>query len=203
MNSAMMMERTGMGMPGMGMGMPGMTGGAMTSPSMMPGTSNMMMVPRCTMKMEKCDGGMKITCTTRRQDGRRHDPEPLHDDGRRHVLLLHDDERHDGVLLQPHDGHVQVRDDRGRRVHHLHQRRQGLLRHDPGVLRLHVRHDEGRLHLLRDDEQHAGLLRLLNDRPDTHRPQRSTRPGPATSPSPGRVVICLKTGTTIRRSSSL
>jgi hypothetical protein len=29
------------------------------------------------------------------------------------------------------------------------------------MLRLHVRHDEGRLHLLRDDEQHPGLLLLL------------------------------------------
>jgi hypothetical protein len=35
------------------------------------------------------------------------------------------------------------------------------LRHDPGVLRLHVGHDEGRLHLLRDDERHARLLQLL------------------------------------------
>ena len=47
-------------------------------------------------------------------------------------------------------------------LHHLHQRRQGLLRDDPGLLRLHGHHDEGRLHLLRDDEQHARLLRLLN-----------------------------------------
>jgi hypothetical protein len=56
-NAMMMMERMGMGMPGMGTGagaMPGMAG------QMMP---NMMMMPRCTMKMEKCQGGMKITCT--------------------------------------------------------------------------------------------------------------------------------------------
>ena len=46
-------------------------------------------------------------------------------------------------------------------LHHLHQRRRQVLRDDPGLLRLHGRHDEGRLHLLRDDEQHAGLLRLL------------------------------------------
>jgi hypothetical protein len=57
MASTMMMERMGMGMPGLGMGtgtMGGMAG------QMMPG---MMMVPRCTFKMEKVQGGMKITCT--------------------------------------------------------------------------------------------------------------------------------------------
>ena len=52
-----MMERTGMGMPGMGMGMSPVGGMA---PTMMP---NMMMVPRCTMKMDKVQGGMKVTCT--------------------------------------------------------------------------------------------------------------------------------------------
>ena len=51
------------------MGMPGMEGGMMGAPSMgMPGMmpagmGNMMMVPRCTIKMEKCEGGMKIVCT--------------------------------------------------------------------------------------------------------------------------------------------
>lgn len=60
MNSTMMMERSGMGMPGMGvpgMGAPGMgtVTGAPTSP-------NYVMVPRCTMKFEKCTGGMKLTC---------------------------------------------------------------------------------------------------------------------------------------------
>ena len=60
MTNTMMMERTAMGMPGMGM--PSMTPSAMggTSAPMMP---NMMMVPRCTMKIEKCTGGMKITCS--------------------------------------------------------------------------------------------------------------------------------------------
>ncbi len=56
MTGTMMMERPMNGMTGMG-----------TSP-MMPGTAtpmspNMVMVPRCTMKMEKCTGGMKVTCT--------------------------------------------------------------------------------------------------------------------------------------------
>ncbi|MBV8314413.1 MAG: hypothetical protein JOZ53_05705, partial [Planctomycetaceae bacterium] len=58
--TSMMMERMGMGTAGMGMGM-GM--GTMGAPTMMPPGMNMMMIPRCTMKMEKCDGGMKITCT--------------------------------------------------------------------------------------------------------------------------------------------
>jgi hypothetical protein len=56
MASTMMMERTGMGMPGMGAGM--MPAGGTTP--MMP---NMMMVPRCKMKFDKVAGGMKVTCT--------------------------------------------------------------------------------------------------------------------------------------------
>ncbi len=55
MMGTMMMERTGMGMPGMSATPMGGTAG-----QMMP---NLMMVPRCTFKMEKCQGGMKITCT--------------------------------------------------------------------------------------------------------------------------------------------
>ena len=60
MSSAMMMERTTMGMPGMsvpGMGAPAMS--PSTGPAM--GT-NWMVVPRCTFKMEKCSGGMRIIC---------------------------------------------------------------------------------------------------------------------------------------------
>jgi hypothetical protein len=55
----MLMERTGMGMSGVGstgLGMPGMV----SSPSL---PANFLMVPRCTFKLEKCTGGMKITCT--------------------------------------------------------------------------------------------------------------------------------------------
>src|SRR5438105_432865 len=59
MTSTMMMDRTGMGMPGMGM--PGAS--PMGTPTMAPGTPNFMMVPRCTMKMEKITNGMKMTCT--------------------------------------------------------------------------------------------------------------------------------------------
>lgn len=57
----MMTERAGMTMPAMGgstMGMPGMT-----APSTMPAGFNMLMVPRCTFKVEKCTGGMKISCS--------------------------------------------------------------------------------------------------------------------------------------------
>ncbi len=61
-------------------------------------------------------------------------------------------------------------------LHHLHQRRRKVLRDDPGLLRLHGRHDEGRLHLLHDDEQHAGLLRhLLTDSQNLTKPEQSDR----------------------------
>src|SRR5262245_14514982 len=60
MATTMMMDRTGMGMPGMGM--PGMASAPMGGTAM-PMTPNMLMVPRCTMKMEHCTGGMKITCS--------------------------------------------------------------------------------------------------------------------------------------------
>ena len=59
MANAMMMDRTGVNMPGMtmpGVGTPGVTTTGVTP------TSNWMMVPRCTYKFEKCQGGMKITC---------------------------------------------------------------------------------------------------------------------------------------------
>ena len=62
MANAMMMDRAGMGMAGMGA--QGMGMGTMGAPTTMPGGPGMMMVPRCTIKMEKCTGGMKITCTS-------------------------------------------------------------------------------------------------------------------------------------------
>ena len=58
MTGAMMMDRAAM----TGMSASGMTGTAMTSGGAMPTGMNMMMVPRCTMTMEKCEGGMKINC---------------------------------------------------------------------------------------------------------------------------------------------
>lgn len=60
MSSTMMVERTGMGMPGMGVHGLGATalGGTGTTPA----TPGYLMVPRCTLKYEKCQGGLKITC---------------------------------------------------------------------------------------------------------------------------------------------
>src|SRR5437868_6595256 len=62
MVSAMMVDRTGMGMTGMGTA--GVNAGPMGATAPMPTGMNMMMVPRCTLKMEKCNGGMMITCST-------------------------------------------------------------------------------------------------------------------------------------------
>ena len=61
MSSTMMMDRAGMVMPGMGM--PGIGTPPLGAPTSMPTPTNyMMMVPRCTMKMEKISGGMRMTC---------------------------------------------------------------------------------------------------------------------------------------------
>ncbi|HEY7155066.1 MAG TPA: hypothetical protein VH575_13975 [Gemmataceae bacterium] len=60
MSSTMMMERTGLGMPGMGM--PGMSGSPVGTPTGVTPSGNYLMVPRCTLKFEKCQGGMKIIC---------------------------------------------------------------------------------------------------------------------------------------------
>ncbi len=61
MSSTVMMERTGMGMPALGT--PGMGMGGMTAPTAVPAGVNWLMVPRCTMKLEKCTGGMKLVCS--------------------------------------------------------------------------------------------------------------------------------------------
>jgi len=60
MSSAMMMERTGMTMPGM---MGSMGTAPMTGPAASMSGMNFMMVPRCTFKVERTDKGMKITCS--------------------------------------------------------------------------------------------------------------------------------------------
>jgi hypothetical protein len=54
----MMFDRSSMmgGAAMSGSSMPGM-------PAMSPMMGNMCMVPRCSMKMEKCQGGMKLTCS--------------------------------------------------------------------------------------------------------------------------------------------
>lgn len=56
----MMMERTGMGMPNVGMS--GMMSPTMNASPNMPMAGNFLMVPRCTYKIEKCAGGIKIHC---------------------------------------------------------------------------------------------------------------------------------------------
>jgi hypothetical protein len=62
--TGMMMERAGMTpMTAQGMTAPGMTS-PMTAPS------SWVMVPRCTFKFEKCQGGMKVTCVCDDQMGR-------------------------------------------------------------------------------------------------------------------------------------
>jgi hypothetical protein len=55
MASAMMMERTGMGGPAV------TTPGLGTHPGMQTST-NWLVVPRCTFKVEPCQGGLRITC---------------------------------------------------------------------------------------------------------------------------------------------
>lgn len=54
MTKTMMMDRSAMTMPSA----PGMA-----APSATPSMPNFMMVPRCTMKIEKCKEGMKMTCS--------------------------------------------------------------------------------------------------------------------------------------------
>jgi len=58
--TSMMMERPGTAMPGMGFSGMGATAPAM--PGGTPGFPNWMMVPRCTFKVERSKGGMKIVC---------------------------------------------------------------------------------------------------------------------------------------------
>ena len=60
MSSAMMMERTGMGIPGMGAA--GLAATALGAPTGLPAAANFLMVPRCTYKVEAIKGGMRITC---------------------------------------------------------------------------------------------------------------------------------------------
>ena len=56
MTSTMMMDRTTVGVQGVS-GVP-----TTTVPGVPPGTSNWLMVPRCTYRIEKCKDGLKIVC---------------------------------------------------------------------------------------------------------------------------------------------
>src|SRR5262249_1674537 len=58
MSSTMMMDRASVGMPGLGV--PGMGPSPVGTPTGMPST---MMGPRCTFKVEKCQGGFKVYCS--------------------------------------------------------------------------------------------------------------------------------------------
>jgi len=58
MSSAMMMERTGMSMPCS----TGMAAPTMGTPGAPMAGMNWVMVPRCTVKVEQCKDGMKLTC---------------------------------------------------------------------------------------------------------------------------------------------
>jgi hypothetical protein len=60
MSSAVMMERTAMGVPGMSV--PGLGASSVGTPAGFPTGPNWTMVPRCTFKVEKCTGGFKLTC---------------------------------------------------------------------------------------------------------------------------------------------
>jgi hypothetical protein len=60
MSSTLMMERTGMGYPGLGY--PGLSGQSLGAQPTMPVSPNYLMVPRCNLKVEKCTGGLKLTC---------------------------------------------------------------------------------------------------------------------------------------------
>ena len=61
MSSAMMMERTGTGFPGMSV--PGFGTSPVAAPTGVSPATNWMMVPRCTLKFEKCTGGFRLSCS--------------------------------------------------------------------------------------------------------------------------------------------
>ena len=60
MSSVMMLDKSMMGSMGM---TPGASMPAAGMPGMMPGMSQMCVVPKCEIKIEKCTGGMKIMCS--------------------------------------------------------------------------------------------------------------------------------------------
>src|SRR5438445_9861738 len=62
MSSTVMVERMGAGYPGAGM--PSYTTPMPSAPTGLPAAASYLMVPRCTLKFEKCSGGMKVTCST-------------------------------------------------------------------------------------------------------------------------------------------
>ena len=59
--SSILMERAGMGLQGMGVPSVGAT--PVGTPTTVSGLTNLTMVPRGTLKVERCTGGLKITCS--------------------------------------------------------------------------------------------------------------------------------------------
>jgi len=62
MSSAMMLERTGTGLPGLGI--PGLGTSPAATPAGLSAGTSWTMIPRCTFKVERCQGGLKLTCST-------------------------------------------------------------------------------------------------------------------------------------------
>ena len=163
MTNTMMMDRTGMGMPGMGM--PGMSPTTMGTPDRHADGPNMLDGAALHHEDGKVHRRHEDHLHLRRPDGLQHDAEPLHDAPGRHVLVLLHDERHDGLLLQPDHGHVQVRDDQGRLLRSpAPPATTECCKMIQACCDCMATHDGRRLHLLRDDEQHPGLLRNASDK---------------------------------------
>lgn len=59
MSNVMMLERMGLGTPGMG----GPAAAPQIPPLGMPSASNWCVLPRCSIRVEKCAGGIKLTCS--------------------------------------------------------------------------------------------------------------------------------------------
>ncbi len=153
MSSAMMMMERGMSMPGM------------TTPGMSPqtpvGMPAMMMVPRCTIRMEKCAGGMKMVCTC--------DDEIACGAMQNLCKMLAGGMcscccTWNGMMMCQCNlccANCQCEMTKDGLLHYLHQRRQEVLRDAASLLRLPERlHGIGLL-LLCLLRQHAGLLRHL------------------------------------------
>jgi len=109
----------------------------------------------------KVHGRLENQLRLRRCRGLQYGAKPMLHAGRRYVLVLLLHEWPVLLLLQLHDGHVQVRSHSQGRVHHLHQRRCRMLQDAARLLRLPLGHAPRRLYVLRDAEQHPCLLRLL------------------------------------------
>jgi hypothetical protein len=97
----------------------------------------------------------------RRRNVVRHAAESLQDAVRRAVQLLLHVQRHGMLQMLICQLPLQMRNDERRLLHHLHQRRQAMLRNAASLLRLLHEVLRKRLLLLRVLQQHASLLRHL------------------------------------------